>query len=377
VTRVLHVSSGNLYGGVEVLLSTLARTAALAPALEQHFALAFAGRIERELRELGAPVHLVPEARASRPLGVLATRRALRRVLERVQPDAVICHATWAHAMYAAAVRGARVPLVHFMHGPSAGRHWLDRWAARTPPDLALANSKFTGTTLANIFPGVPVEVFYCPVPEPPLSSAASRARTRAAVGAQGGRVVIVQVSRMEPIKGHGVHLDALARLDRSLDWECWMVGGAQREDEQRYIGGLREQAERLGVAGRVRFLGQRSDVRELLAAADIFCQPNVGPEGFGLVFVEALWAGLPVVTSELGGAPEVVDASCGVLLPAGEAGRYAEALDRLVRHPEERRRLGAAGPARAAALCEPRQQLNRLDALLGGAVGARRGRDG
>ena len=67
-----------------------------------------------------------------------------------------------------------------------------------------------------------------------------------------------------------------------------------------------------------MRWLGQRRDVPELLAAADIYCQPNVGAEPFGIVFVEALYTGLPVVTTALGGALEIIDASCGVLVPPG-----------------------------------------------------------
>ena len=75
----------------------------------------------------------------------------------------------------------------------------------------------------------------------------------------------------------------------------------------------------------RVRFLGQRSDIPDVLGAADIHCQPNVDPEPFGVAFVEALHAGLPVVTTAIGAAPEVVDATCGVLVPK-DAGALAGA---------------------------------------------------
>ena len=69
-----------------------------------------------------------------------------------------------------------------------------------------------------------------------------------------------------------------------------------------------------------MRFLGQREDVPRLMAAADVFCQPNTGPEPFGIVLVEALYAGLPVVTSGFGGAAEIVDQTCGVLTAPGDA---------------------------------------------------------
>jgi glycosyltransferase involved in cell wall biosynthesis len=116
-----------------------------------------------------------------------------------------------------------------------------------------------------------------------------------------------------------------------------------------------------------VRFLGQRRDVLDLMHASDIHCQPNVGPEPFGIVFIEALYAELPLVTTRMGGALEIVNESCGVLVsPDPES--VAAALDRLRRDSSERRRLGANGPARARALCNPLQQAEALKAALLGA---------
>ena len=60
-----------------------------------------------------------------------------------------------------------------------------------------------------------------------------------------------------------------------------------------------------------------------LLAAADVFCQPNSGPEPFGIVFVEALYAGLPVIATAIGGAQEIVDAAC---MRSGDAGALRDA---------------------------------------------------
>ena len=73
--------------------------------------------------------------------------------------------------------------------------------------------------------------------------------------------------------------------------------------------------ATELGISDRVRFAGQRDDVPGLLAAADVFCQPNTGPEPFGIAYVEALWSRLPVVATQFGGAQEIVDDSCGLLV--------------------------------------------------------------
>ena len=129
--------------------------------------------------------------------------------------------------------------------------------------------------------------------------------------------------------------------------------------------------ASQLGISGRVKFLGQRTDVPKLLGAADIFCQPNEGPEPFGLVFIEALWAGRPVITSSLGGALEIVDETCGLLVKPGEAEGLAESLQRLIAAPALRLQLGRAGPARARRLCDPASQMDQLRVLSAISQGA------
>ncbi len=102
-----------------------------------------------------------------------------------------------------------------------------------------------------------------------------------------------------------------------------------------------------------------------LLAAADLYCQPNLGPEPFGIAFVEALYAGLPVVSTRLGGAAEIVNEDCGVLVEPGDAAALAAALGRLIDDPSARARLGATGPERARMLCDPALILDRLRDLL------------
>ena len=92
-------------------------------------------------------------------------------------------------------------------------------------------------------------------------------------------------------------------------------MGGAQRGHEARYLEALRAKAAKLGIGPRVNFLGQRGDIARLLAAADIYCQPNTGPEPFGITFIEGLYAGLPVVTTAMGGRSKLSTAPAGYRL--------------------------------------------------------------
>ena len=116
---------------------------------------------------------------------------------------------------------------------------------------------------------------------------------------------------------------------------------------------------------GRVRLLGERSDVPRLMAAADIYCQPNTSPEPFGIAFVEALAAGVPVVTTAFGGALEIVDERCGVLVAEPSPVLVAGALQRLIDSPALRASLSAAAPARARRVSDPQARLKEMRDLV------------
>lgn len=360
--RVLHAHSGNLFGGIETIMLTLART----PADVEHvFALSFTGRLATELDQAGAAVVPLPAVRFGRPWTVWRARRGLRAVVAARSPDAVLCHSPWAMAAFAPAVRAGGVPLVYWMHGVASGKHWVERLARRYRPDLVVCNSRFTRESLDVLYPGIGSEVVYAPVPAPVATPAGERDRLRRELGASPNTMVITQVSRMEPGKGHRVLLDALARLEAEAEWQCWLVGGAQRDVERRYERELSDRARALGLESRVLFLGERRDVARILAASDLFCQPNVLPESFGVTVVEAMYAGVPVVASALGGGREIVTDACGVLVPPDDAEPLRDALAGLLADPDRRRRLGANGPKRARELCDPERQAARLREVL------------
>jgi glycosyltransferase involved in cell wall biosynthesis len=347
---------------VETFLLSLARFRALAPEMDMSIALTSDGRIAAELRNTGVRVAILGEVRLSRPLMVRRGRRALASLLRVQRPDVVVCHQPWPLALFGPIVKRHPVALVLWMH-MAAGTNWLDRLAWRVRPRTVVCNSRFTASTLPRST--ARVEVVYAPV-------GADRAISWRPASSN-GHAVILQVSRMEPLKGHAVLLQALARLRGHAGWSCRLAGGAQRAHEAHYMESLRAQAGALGIADRVEFLGERTDIPRLLQGADIYCQPNVEPEAFGLSLIEALAAGLPVVTSALGGAREIVDGTCGLLVTPGDPEALALALSALLENRSRRDTLGSNGPARARFLCDPAAQMPRIADILQRAAANRR----
>ena len=365
--RVLHISSGNLYGGIESMLSTMARHREECAGLEQQFGLCFEGRAAEELRETGAAVHVFGSVRLSRPSTVMRARRELRRVLRTSRFDAVVCHAPWALAVFGAAIRGARLPLVLWLHSAHSGKHWIERLAVLRKPSLVIANSAYSSRFATKWLPNSRHVIIYCPVETFDAESEAINAldAVRAELATPLDSTVVILAARMEALKGHEDLLRCLGEVADRADWCCWIVGGPQRPNEVAYRENLLRVAQSLGIGERVRFVGERRDVFRLLRAADIYCQPNTAPESFGISFVEAMRCGLPVLSTAIGGAVEVVDETCGILVPSGDRTQLTLALRRLLTDASLRTRLGSGGPARARALCSPQDRLRELfDAL-------------
>ena len=358
--RVLHVAAGDLYGGIERMLATLAATKS--DAVAQRFAVSPAGRLSRELQEIGAVPVPLRSARASRPLSVLAARRAFAQGLTDARPDAVVCHGSWTHAMFAAVARERGSVLVFWQHAPVVQPHWPDRWASRTQPDIAIANSRFTAT--APVFPGVPTHVIHCPVPAPATLAVEARRAGRAALGARDGDVVVFMAARLEAWKGHAILIEA-ARSLSSAAVKIWIAGGVQRAAEQPYFDRLAAAVVAHGLRDSVSLLGERTDVAELLPLADVYCQPNTAPEPFGIAIAEAMRAGLPCVVSNNGGAVELVDAECGILTEPGDVDGVSRALSQLAADPGMRAAFGRAAAKRAATMTEPTGRLAELAAAL------------
>ncbi len=357
--KILHLVAGNLFGGVETILVTHARNRSLCPELVAHFGVCFEARLSQELKETGVPVHILGAASLSRPWTVAAARRRLDALLRAENFDAVVCHMSWVHAIFGATIKKRGCALIAYLHNRATGDSWPERWARQSRPDCVIAVSRDTAQTAALVFPGAPVEVCYSPLPAEKFAQGVNnRDALRQEMDTPLDCTLIIQVSRMESWKGHRGLLTTLAELGNAENWFCWIVGGAQRPSEIAYLRELQSQCAALGLGNRVRFLGERRDVPQLMAAADLFFQPNEGAEGFSIVFMEALLAGLPVVTSSIGGAPEIIDETCGFLLPPADIQGFAQALRQLVRDSQFRRTMGNAGRQRAFTLCDTARQL-------------------
>jgi len=146
---------------------------------------------------------------------------------------------------------------------------------------------------------------------------------------------LVLMIANLVPHKGQETAIRATAVLKRVwVDVICWLSGG-ERQGGKNYTTRLQALCNELEVADRVRLLGHRDDVPDLLRAADIFLLPSTS-EGLPLTVLEAQATKVPVLAAPTAGIPEVIiDGETGFLIPAEDAFGYAHRIESLLNHPE------------------------------------------
>ena len=201
--------------------------------------------------------------------------------------------------------------------------------------DRILTSSAYSAGRIAEEY-GVPAHRITV-VPEPIDLARWRRAFESAPELPRGGNSILC-VAHLYPRKNVATLLAAMTRLSNQAVLRVVGTGPDLARLERR--------ARELGLGGRVEFLGHVAFDRLVgeYRRADVFCLPS-RQEGFGIVFLEAMAAGLPIVAARAAAVPEVVsDGESGILVAPDSPGDLAAALDRLLSDPEERRRMGETG---------------------------------
>lgn len=336
--RILQVIDSLQMGGAETLLRDLAlrwKTGGL------DFDIAVLTRTQSPLEEQLAAAGV--RVRVSEAEKIYSWRQVF--ALAKLIPGYDLVHVHLFPAQFwvvlAAKLAGVRLPLVTTEHSTSNSRrtkrgfHAIDRWMYAQYRKL-ICVSDAAARVMQEWAPGTKGRLLVIPngvdLPSFHQGEVASK---REIVGDE--VPVVASVGRFEPAKNHTCLLQAMARLPYA---HLVLIGDGPLRPEAEQL------AHTLGISDRVHFLGRRTDVPRLLRMADVYVQPSRF-EGFGLAALEAMAAGVPVVASAVPGLASLV-AGAGALVPPGNAQRLAAEMDSLLRSPERRAQLAAAGARRA-----------------------------
>jgi len=361
--RILYVNhTAEVSGAERSLLSLLAAL----PDTVRSLVATPRGRLAAEVRRLGLPTTSIPGTAGSLRLHPLHTPLALGEMaaaagcvhLAARRHRADLVHANSIRAgivLGLARPRSASIVHIRDCLPPGALTTATMRLIAATATTV-VANSRYTACSVRRVAPNVCLEVVHNPVDLERWDPARiDRIRARAGLGVVGERAMLMGVvAQLSPWKGQDTAIEALRIVrEEGIDAHLLLIGSAKfvaratRFDNEGYVAGLRRLVADAGLEDYVTWMGEREDVPELVRALDVLLLPS-WEEPFGRALIEAMALNVPVVATNVGGPPEIIeDGREGYLVPPREPLLWARAVRRLAEEPQRGAEMGRAGRRR------------------------------
>lgn len=338
-------------GGGEVMFKYLLRKS-VNVGINWHVIFFSDGPLLREVQRDGVSVYVVNTGRLRQPIRFLQAVAAISRIIRKNQCQLVLSWSAKPHLYGSLAGLRARIPSIWYQLGSPDGAHLslIDRIATLLPAKFIFVLSGMAQKAQARlrprrrtklVYPGVDLDRFEKDL-LPPMEKA------REAIGIEHNGPIIGIVGRLQKWKGMHVLIEAMPRvLEHEPNALCLIVG-AKHEMEPDYEMELRSMVEDLGLQHQVTFTGYQRNVPLWMQAMDIVVHAS-DHEPFGIVIIEAMALGKPVVASTSGGPSEIVtDRVDGLLTPYGDAHRLSDALTSLLSDQQLASRLGRQAAKRA-----------------------------
>jgi len=362
--------------------------------------------IEKDLAELDVPVYHVRRRRLPKdhtlrryegyhrvrrigPIrsGMHNAREAARLLVEEVPAAFAL----------ARVIRGARADVLHLGNGLRANFDavlagvltrtptvvhvkgfekyaWRERWASRHTRTMVCMTQAILDYCRERGISPRDARVVYDAVDDAWLCPRRAVSAVRAEVGVPSTAPCVGIAGNIQEWKGQHVLVEAMAQVARTHPQaHCLIVGGTHRAGTA-YANALQEHARELGLNGRIHFLGFRRDVVDVMNAIDVVVHASIRPEPFGRVILEGMLLGKPVIATDAGGVPEIIEHErTGFLVPPGDVPALAACLHRVLSDPTRARAVGAAAARWARERFSLARHVQEMSQIYEAAVGERR----
>ncbi|MDY6876433.1 MAG: glycosyltransferase [Chloroflexota bacterium] len=384
--NVMQVISDLDIGGAQEVVRTLVEY--LAAGGNQPVVCTFRdGPLRQDIEQLGIKVEVLPQRRYSvvaLPLFIadmIHICKSLAELIEKHKIDVLQTHllrsldflvlpllyttnlrvVLWTFHNASFELTADRLPGHKWLLTPKKYSHrFLYRWGSHLGGDFIAVSDKVAKAMLRTIGPiqdkvtvicnGVDVKRYQKP---------GDRIKVRSQLGLQAKTRLVAIAATLKEQKGHRYLIEAMTSIvPRYPELHVLFIGDGDLRGE------LQAQVKRLGMGDRIHFLGNRSDVPELLAASDFFVLPSLW-EGLPMALLEAMATGLPIVATEVSGTVQVmIPNETGILVPPGDAQHLAEAIEHIISDATLAQAMGAAARRRVKAEFSAQKQADEHLAL-------------
>jgi glycosyltransferase involved in cell wall biosynthesis len=378
-------------GGAE--FSLLELVTHLRNSYEFHFIVPGAGPLKESAELAGATVWILPWPEAIARVGETAKRvgatrmlrsatcllsftRRLSKLLDEIRPSAFITNAAKAHVIGSLTPKRKDVPLIWYMRDGLENRLLSRKLLALRSRhcDLAVCISSYVAAQFREfVSASVPTSVIYNIVD---LSRFRPSVLPPVDLCKQPDEVWFGIVGAITPLKGHDIFLDAAERVLRELPNAIFTIVGNNpyvTESGLRYEERLRHRVQNSLLRDRVKFVGFRNDVPNVLSQLDVLVQPNRGPEGLGRSVLEAMACSVPVIAVNKWGPAELIqDGQTGLLFAPLDTEQLASHMLRLGEDESLRKTIGQRGYNWIQHNLVSRELAGKFDRVLASAIASK-----
>ena len=339
---VLHLMEDLKIGGAERVIADISEGLGRKDFEVSVWCITDGGEIAEELKENGVEVKILGIHSYYNPFKILK----LSRLLRKAKPDIVHTHGYFASVIgrIAAKIAGVLVIInhVHSTYWDYKKRNFrMEKLLSRfTHKIICCSKAVEDFVSSQDVIKPEKTLVIYNGVAESRFSSSKNASSVKAQLGIDSGDRVVGTVSSLAPHKGHEYLFQAAPLVLRaSAHAKFLIVGDGILQDK------LKEQVKDLSLSSAVIFTGTRKDIPEILSAVDVFVLPSSSREGLGISIIEAMAAEKPVVATDIGGIPEVVqNGETGLLVPPRDPEALAHAVIDLFQNPGKAEEMGRQG---------------------------------
>ena len=369
--KVIHLVEDLKIGGAERVIADTALGLDRKKYEPSVWCVTRGGETATELSEKGIEVKILGISSYRNPLNT----SKLTRLLKAARPDIIHTHGYFASVIGRLAARRAGTPVilthVHSTYWEYRKRHImierkLSRFThkiiccSRAVENFVKNTEKITDNKTIVIYNGVDEERFS------PLKSPTS---IRTEFGMDEETVVVGTVSSLTPHKGHEYLIQAASLVLGTLPSVKFLIVGDGPLRQR-----LEDQAKNLNIHPAVIFTGTRKDIPEILSLMDVFVLPSHTREGLGIAIIEAMAAERPVVATDIGGIPEVVNNSeTGLLVPPGDPKALSIAIIELLQDPSRAKTMGEKGRIRVKEKFTVKKMLSEIENVYQSLVNQRK----
>lgn len=345
--KILHIIGGGEIGGAEELVFTLLKM--MDPSCyEAHLICLCPGSFADLVGKEGFPTLTVP----MRHRMDLSKIKAVRRYIREQQIDLIHTHGVRANLIGRPAAKRENIPVVTTFHSmlhydydapwkvamarllTMYGNHYTDRF-------IAISHA-IKEDLLDMHIPADKIQVIHSGLDVSKFTSTQNPDKIRQQFGLESDRLTFTMVARFHPVKGHRYFLEAARLLlDNGIKAQFLLIG------EGLYRPELEAQVRDLEIGSFVHMPGYYRQVEDVYRISDVLCVPSL-MEGLGLVILEAMYFGVPVIASSVGGIPELIeDGKSGILIPPADVQAFYNAMYKLAVNPDLAQSLARQGKER------------------------------